>query len=134
MAPKTPKTLISIFLTSLLLICCSLTSYVLADEEDNLVALYSYGLHPPYIEENLSNTWWDFGGDTIVEVNKYPLTSSSWIIEFEFNVNGMGHMVGDGFAFWYTKDRATEGPVFGSGDEFTGLGIFFDTYSNGRHR
>lgn len=26
------------------------------------------------------------------------------------------------------------GPVFGSKDEFTGLGVFFDTYANGRQR
>lgn len=33
---------------------------------------------------------------------------------------------------WLTKDRATTGPVFGSADQFEGLGIFFDTYKNGR--
>jgi hypothetical protein len=33
---------------------------------------------------------------------------------------------------WLTKQRATQGPVFGSTDNFEGLGIFFDTYKNNR--
>lgn len=33
---------------------------------------------------------------------------------------------------WFTKDRAKPGPVFGSADKFEGLGIFVDTYKNGR--
>lgn len=33
---------------------------------------------------------------------------------------------------WLTKQRMTEGPVFGSVDRFEGLGIFFDTYDNER--
>lgn len=33
---------------------------------------------------------------------------------------------------WLTKQRMTEGPVFGSTDRFQGLGIFFDTYDNER--
>jgi mannose-binding lectin 2 len=35
-------------------------------------------------------------------------------------------------AMWITKNRATPGPVFGSTDQFEGLGIFFDTYKNNR--
>jgi mannose-binding lectin 2 len=33
---------------------------------------------------------------------------------------------------WLTKQRATQGPVFGSTDRFEGLGIFVDTYKNNR--
>lgn len=33
---------------------------------------------------------------------------------------------------WLTKQRSTPGPVFGSVDNFEGLGIFFDTYDNER--
>ena len=35
-------------------------------------------------------------------------------------------------AIWFTKERASAGPVFGSLDNFEGLGIFFDTYKNNR--
>lgn len=50
----------------------------------------------------------------------------------EFKIHGEGHLHGDGFALWLTKQRATQGPVFGSADNFEGLGIFFDTYKNNR--
>ena len=33
---------------------------------------------------------------------------------------------------WLTKERGKQGPVFGSADNFEGLGIFFDTYKNNR--
>ena len=35
-------------------------------------------------------------------------------------------------AIWITKERASAGPVFGSVDNFEGLGVFFDTYKNNR--
>jgi len=35
-------------------------------------------------------------------------------------------------AMWLTRQRATAGPVFGSADQYEGLGIFFDTYKNNR--
>lgn len=67
--------------------------------------------------------------------SKLPFTSSSWEVEFEFQVHGAGKSIaGDGFAFWYTKDRAEVGPVFGNKDNFEGLGVFFDTYANSRER
>jgi mannose-binding lectin 2 len=117
--------------------------------------LKSHSLSPPYITDGLYNRWWDFGGSTVVEVNKYirltsnqnsqqgrlwsraPLTAQNWEIEFEFRVgeiNGKDHLFGDGFAFFYASDRAILGPVFGSKDYFNGLGVFFDTYPNSRHK
>ena len=62
------------------------------------------------------------------------MPAESWIVEFEFKVAYQGSISGDGFAFWYTKDRAKSGPVFGSSDYFEGLGLFFDTYANSRER
>lgn len=53
-------------------------------------------------------------------------------IELEFDIRGEGSLHGDGFALWLTKQRASPGPVFGSTDNFEGLGIFFDTYKNNR--
>ncbi|KAG6824511.1 hypothetical protein H0H93_001960, partial [Arthromyces matolae] len=43
------------------------------------------------------------------------------------------HLYGDGLAIWLTKERKQEGPVFGNKDKFDGLGLFLDTYANGRH-
>lgn len=35
-------------------------------------------------------------------------------------------------ALWVTKERTKQGPVFGSMDQFEGLGLFIDTYKNNR--
>ncbi|TPX59445.1 hypothetical protein PhCBS80983_g02460 [Powellomyces hirtus] len=122
-------------------------------ESEQTFTLFSYSIQPPYIEENLQNRWWEFGGDAYMEVNNYirltadkrskqgylwtkhPFTTNSWLVEFEFKVHGSSTgLHGDGFAFWYTSQKNSRGPVFGSQDKFTGLGVFFDTYANGRHR
>ncbi|TPX32761.1 hypothetical protein SeMB42_g07581 [Synchytrium endobioticum] len=120
--------------------------------QETIVPLHSFSLHPPYVEENLSNRWWNFGGDAYIDVLSYvrlapdrqskqgwlfsrvPFTSASWEIEFEFRIHGhSSSLYGDGFAFWYSTDRESPGPVFGYKDKWTGLGLFFDTYANGRH-
>ncbi|KAE8307884.1 legume-like lectin family-domain-containing protein [Aspergillus transmontanensis] len=105
---------------------------------------------PPYLDSDFQSRWFDFGGDTIIRADKYirltadrpsqqgwifsrvPLTATNWEIEVEFKIHGNGNLHGDGFAMWLTKQRATQGPVFGSTDNFEGLGIFFDTYKNNR--
>ena len=54
-------------------------------------------------------------------------------ITFEFKIHGKGTgMFGDGMAMWITKERAQTGTVFGFKDQFEGLGVFIDTYKNGR--
>ena len=57
---------------------------------------------------------------------------TDWEVQIQFHVHGHGkdNLFGDGFVFWYAKDRNQLGPVFGSKDFFHGLGIFLDTYSN----
>lgn len=80
--------------------------------------------------------------------SRVPLTATNWQvgkyfssvssnahivqIELEFEIHGEGTLHGDGLALWLTKQRATQGPVFGSTDQFEGLGIFIDTYKNNR--
>ncbi|KAL1935182.1 hypothetical protein VTP01DRAFT_4322 [Rhizomucor pusillus] len=117
------------------------------------VPLRTHSISMPYIDDELQNRWFDFGGSTIINTNRHirltnnrqsqqgylwsrlPLTASNFEIEFEFKVSGQsGHLFGDGMALWLTKQRATIGPVFGSVDRFEGLGVFFDTYDNERAR
>ncbi|KAI9826382.1 MAG: hypothetical protein M1832_000299 [Thelocarpon impressellum] len=104
----------------------------------------------PYLDSDMQSRWFDFGGDTIVRADQYvrltsdrpsqqgwlfsriPLTATNWEIEVEFKIEGAGNLHGDGMAMWLTKQRATQGPVFGSTDRFEGLGIFIDTYKNNR--
>ncbi|KAF5383507.1 hypothetical protein D9757_006147 [Collybiopsis confluens] len=119
---------------------------------DRTVQLRTHSLFAPYIDQDLQNRWWDFGADSYVNTNKHirltrnkpsqmgwlwsrlPLTSQNFVIEVEFKISGeSGHLFGDGMAIWLTVDRAQPGPVFGSKNEFRGLGIFLDTYANARH-
>jgi len=66
--------------------------------------------------------------------SRLPLSATNFMIEAEFKISGdSSHLFGDGMAMWLSKERAQTGPVFGSEDKFTGLGIFLDTYANARH-
>ncbi|PSR94265.1 vesicular integral-membrane protein VIP36 [Coniella lustricola] len=114
------------------------------------IALRTHTLQQPYLDSDMQSRWYDFGGDAVVRTDAYirltsdrpsqtgslwskvPLTATNWEIEVEFKIHGKGSLFGDGFAMWLTKTRAQEGPVFGSIDNFEGLGIFFDTYKNNR--
>lgn len=114
------------------------------------IPLRTHSLSPPYLDSDFQSRWFDFGGDTVIRADKYirltadrpsqqgwifsrvPLTATNWQIELEFEVHGEGNLHGDGFAMWLTKQRGTQGPVFGSQDKFEGLGIFVDTYKNNR--
>ncbi|XP_028653492.1 VIP36-like protein isoform X1 [Erpetoichthys calabaricus] len=64
--------------------------------------------------------------------NRIPCYLRDWEMQVHFKVHGQGkkNLNGDGFAIWYTKERMQPGPVFGSKDMFTGLGVFVDTYPN----
>lgn len=60
-----------------------------------------------------------------------PCMTQNWEININFKVTGKGKdLFGDGFAIWYARDRLVTGPVFGSKDNFMGLAIILDTYSN----
>ncbi|KAF7731013.1 hypothetical protein EC973_001059 [Apophysomyces ossiformis] len=116
--------------------------------------LRTHSISMPYIDDELQNRWFDFGADAVIDTNRHirltstrqsqsgylwsrlPLTAPNFEVEFEFKVAGSsGHLFGDGFAMWITKQRAQQGPVFGSVNNFEGLGVFFDTYDNERaHR
>merc|ERR1719189_1415909 len=53
-----------------------------------------------------------------------------WEVELTFRVTGRGRIGADGLAFWYTAARGVEGPVYGSNDQWIGLGVFFDSFDN----
>ncbi|XP_041087914.1 VIP36-like protein [Polyodon spathula] len=64
--------------------------------------------------------------------NRAPCFLRDWELQVHFKVHGQGkkNLNGDGFAVWYTRERMQTGPVFGNKDNFTGLGVFVDTYPN----
>ncbi|KAI5302648.1 hypothetical protein KEM56_000491 [Ascosphaera pollenicola] len=150
--------MLSRLLTYAFWLCALCASLVRAQEEDNFdddpsfkkIFSRAYTLTPPFLDSEMGNRWFDFGGDTVVRTDRYirltgdrpsqkgwlfsrvPLAATNFQIEFEFQIHGNGHLHGDGLAMWLTKERANVGPVFGSQDMFEGLGIFIDTYKNGR--
>lgn len=69
---------------------------------------------------------------TLSQPYEYKPTRHAPQIEVEFKIHGQGNLHGDGMAIWLTKQRAQTGPVFGSVDQFEGLGVFIDTYKNQR--
>eukprot|EP00051_Salpingoeca_urceolata_P000709 m.35524 g.35524 ORF g.35524 m.35524 type:complete len:327 (+) comp10931_c0_seq2:8205-9185(+) len=139
--------------TFALLIACSLASVLAKYHDARGFVYYEHSLLPPY---SADHPHWDMSGSTVTSESYIRLTpdrQSRWgllwnkkvwsnkeagLLKFpgfevvlQFHVHGQGtKLFGDGFAFWYTKEIQEPGPVFGSADNFKGLGIFFDTYSN----
>lgn len=66
--------------------------------------------------------------------SRIPFQLRDWELKVHFKIHGQGkkNFNGDGMAIWLTRDRMKNGPVFGSTDNFVGLGIFLDTYANGK--
>ncbi len=62
--------------------------------------------------------------------SKATMPSENWEIEVTMRINGRGRVGADGMAIWYTESVGTEGPVFGSNDNWKGLGIFLDSFDN----
>jgi len=107
-----------------------------------------HSLVKPYQGSGFGVPNWDFQGSTMVTSNyirltpdqrskqgalwnKLPCKVRNWEVQLQFKVTGTTKdLFGDGFAFWYSRDRMVEGPVFGSKDLFSGLAIIADTYSN----
>lgn len=111
-------------------------------------------LQHPYSDTGLDIPHWNFQGNTVLTDQVIRLTpdrqskrgniwntvpwnppredgNAYFELIMEFHVHGQGtKLYGDGLALWYTESMYPLGPVFGSQDNFKGLGIFFDTYSN----
>ncbi|XP_061703639.1 lectin, mannose-binding 2-like a isoform X1 [Syngnathoides biaculeatus] len=109
-----------------------------------------YSLTKPYqAVGSLSSSHWELMGDAMVTTEQVRLTPdmqsrqgavwsrlpchlNDWEMQVHFKIHGKGkkNLNGDGLAIWYTKERMQKGPVFGNKDNFTGLGVFVDTYPN----
>ncbi|XP_063066245.1 lectin, mannose-binding 2-like a [Engraulis encrasicolus] len=109
-----------------------------------------YSLSKPYQGIGSSHaSHWELMGDAIVTLDQVRLTPDmqskqgavwsrlpchlkDWELQVHFKIHGHGkkNLNGDGLAIWFTKERMEPGPVFGNKDNFTGLGVFVDTYPN----
>lgn len=65
--------------------------------------------------------------------SKKPNPHTYWEAEFSFRVMG-AERGGIGLAFWYTAKRGLGGNIFGSVDQWDGLGLFFDGNTGGKVR
>ncbi|KAJ2225997.1 hypothetical protein IWW45_007650 [Coemansia sp. RSA 485] len=120
--------------------------------EADVHRLRAFTLELPYIDEGFQMRNYDYGGDAVVNTmerirltpdlpsrmgyvwSTATLPDDYWKVDFEFKIGGKGgYLYGDGMGFFVTKERGMPGPVFGNKDYFNGLGIFFDTYPNGKH-
>ncbi|XP_056289167.1 lectin, mannose-binding 2-like a [Pseudoliparis swirei] len=98
---------------------------------------------------SLGSSHWELMGDAMITTDQVRLTPdkqsrqgavwsrlpchlTDWEMQVHFKIHGKGkkNLNGDGLAIWYTKERVQKGPVFGNMDNFTGLGVFVDTYPN----
>ncbi|KAJ3037000.1 hypothetical protein HDV00_002132 [Rhizophlyctis rosea] len=66
--------------------------------------------------------------------SKLPNSYKDWQVVFSFKVAGQGHFGGTGFAFWYTQDKAVQGSMLGSRDEWKGFGLIFTAHDQRAER
>jgi len=125
-----------------------LSSLVVAEWNPKDFLKREHSLIKPFTGTGFGIPNWDFSGSTMVTSNyirlttnersrqgaiwnKVPCRTRNWEVQLSFKVSGTTRdLFGDGFAFWYAKDRMQLGPVFGSRDSWMGLAVLADTYSN----
>jgi len=109
---------------------------------------YKYSFKGPHIvQKDNSIPFWEYSGSALASPDqvrvtpslrskkgavwaKSPTTFDFWEVEVAIRVTGRGRIGADGMALWYTNDRGTEGEVYGSSDEWKGVGVFFDSFDN----
>ena len=114
------------------------------------VELNAHTLKAPYLNGGHKIRDWNLLGDTTIDNNNYvrltsarqdqagnmfcklPIEAQSFEMEFTFHIHGEGRFQGDGLAIWFRDLMSDLGKVFGALNYFKGLGIFVDTYRNGK--
>ncbi|XP_065223195.1 protein ERGIC-53 [Planococcus citri] len=110
---------------------------------------YKFSFKPPYLaQRDGSVPFWKYGGNAIASADnirlapslksqkgaiwtKAPINFEWWEADITFRITGRGRIGADGMAFWYVAQPGDyEGTVFGSSDQWNGLGIFFDSFDN----
>ncbi|XP_017296583.1 VIP36-like protein [Kryptolebias marmoratus] len=135
-----------------LVVVCVLVKQSFSDEPDFSEEFMKreYSLVKPYRGLGFSSSsQWDLMGTAMVMPDyvrltpdqqsrqgavwsRIPFVLRDWELKVHFKVHGQGkkNFNGDGLAVWLTKERMQNGPVFGNMNQFTGLGVFVDTYPN----
>ncbi|XP_045620916.1 protein ERGIC-53 isoform X2 [Procambarus clarkii] len=113
---------------------------------------YKYSFKGPYLAQKDNQVpFWQYSGNAIASEESVRITPSLrsqkgqiwtknptnfewWEVDFVFRVTGRGRIGADGLAIWFADKPGVEGPVFGSSDQWNGLGIFFDSFDNDNKR
>jgi len=109
---------------------------------------YKYSFKGPHIvQKDNSIPFWEYSGSALASPDQVRITPSLrskkgalwtkasttfefWEVEVALRVSGRGRIGADGVALWYTSERGKEGDVYGSSDEWKGVGVFFDSFDN----
>jgi len=62
--------------------------------------------------------------------SKYNFPNEQWQVEVVFRIHGRGKVGADGMVVWLVEEPGVSGSVFGSKDQWKGLGVFLDSYDN----
>ncbi|XP_041642407.1 lectin, mannose-binding 2-like b [Cheilinus undulatus] len=139
-------------LTCVFVAVCVLMSQTLAEDQEHIEEFLKreYSLAKPYRGLGFSSSsQWDLMGTAMVSPDyvrltpdlqsrqgavwsRIPFYLQDWELKVHFKIQGQAkkNLNGDGLAIWLTKDRMQNGPVFGSMNNFVGIGVFVDTYPN----
>jgi len=137
--------------TENLLVVCAVSALwmcVQAGPEIHKRFEYKYSFKPPYLaQKDGSVPFFEYAGNAIASEESVRITPSLrsqkgmiwsreittfdwWEVELTFRVTGRGRIGADGLGFWFTSAKGLEGPVYGSSDQWIGLGVFFDSFDN----
>lgn len=117
------------------------------------VELTNQRIVAPFVDNNsLRSQYWNMDGDVMIHGDRYirltsdlqhqagkisarqPIQADSFEMELTFHIHGKGSngLIADGMAIWFLDQPLPIGDIFGSTNFFNGLGIFVDTFRNGR--
>lgn len=137
-----------LILHQLLILSCNTHAQATSYDPPHKKFEYKWSFKGPYLAQKDGQVpFWEYGGSAIASEEmiritpslkskkgqawtKYKTNFEWWEVELWLRVTGRGRLGADGIAFWFTDSKYPEGPVFGSADQWRGLGIFFDSFDN----
>uniref|UniRef100_A0A1I7ZA56 L-type lectin-like domain-containing protein n=1 Tax=Steinernema glaseri TaxID=37863 RepID=A0A1I7ZA56_9BILA len=144
-----PSRIMTLTVISAAMACVLLLSSTLAQDPVMRKFEYKHSFRAPNLaQRDGSIPFWMITGDAIaseeqlrlapsmrsrkgIAWNKRPMVESEHFeIDMSFKITGQGRIGADGLAIWYTAQQGTLGPVFGSNDYWTGMGLMFDSFDN----
>ncbi|XP_063301959.1 protein ERGIC-53-like [Pelobates fuscus] len=109
---------------------------------------YKYSFKGPHVTlPDGTVPFWDLYGDAIPGPDEVRLVPSlkhhkgsmwtqlnasfpHWEVDVSLNIVGRTREGADGLAIWYTREPGQTGTVYGSADQWDGVGVIFDTFDN----